>query len=320
MIASSAAAQEATPTDASDLLMPPATYQTQPSEIIPGVAVPGQTTAQQQQQNTGANDEEVNEKAFKEALKQLYPLTPDQQRTVRDKGDKNDRALGQPLLPVSPVSRSVRVSLKPGDMPPVVQTSPGWISTLTFADVTGQPWPVLSVTNGNSDAYDVKNSGPAGSSNIVTISSKQAYVPSNIAVTLAGARVPVMITLNPSTNGKVDFRVDAQIDQRGPNSSYDVVTSDALPPTGDSVMLGFLDGVPPDSATKLKTSDGRTQAWRYNDMMYIRTTNILLSPAYISKQSNVVGVNVYVLNEVPVLMMSGSGQDAGRMDSVTIQR
>jgi len=311
----SAIAAPALAQEGADLLLPPATYAPGQAQQQP---VGGMPIASPVAQPT---EEELNKKAFDAALQQLYPLTPEQQRTVREKGDAIDRAIGEPLAPVTPVSRSVRVSLRSGDAPPTVKTAPGWISTLTFADVTGQPWPVQSVTNGNPAAYDVLNSGPEGTSNIVTISSKQAHVPSNIAVTLVGAKVPVMITLSPSP-GAVDFRVDAQIDQRGPNASYDVISSESLPATSDSVMLGFLDGVPPSDAVKLRTSDSQTQAWRYNDMLYVRTTRSLLSPAYISKQSNVVGVNVYVLNEAPVMVMAGSGNgpDAGRLESVTIQR
>lgn len=300
--------------DGANLLLPPATYPAGQTAQQPVGGAPMAATAV-------PSERDVNDKAFKAALDTMFPLTPEQQRTVKEKGDANDRAVGEPTRAISPVSRSVRVSLRSGDAPPTIKTSPGWISTITFADVTGQPWPVLSVTNGNPDAYDVKNSGAEGTSNIVTISSKQAYVPSNIAVTLLGAKVPVMMTLQPS-NGAVDFRVDAQIDQRGPNASYDVISSDSLPATSDSLMLGFLDGVPPTEALKLKTSDPNTQAWRYNDLLFIRTTKSLLSPAYLSKQSNVVGVNVYVLNEAPVMVMSGSGNgpDAGRLESVTINR
>jgi intracellular multiplication protein IcmK len=112
------------------------------------------------------------------------------------------------------------------------------------------------------------------------------------------------------------------MDQRGPNASLDEIYSDTLPPTSDSTMLGFLDGVPPGDAVKLKTSNGEVQAWRYNDMLYIRSDKSLLSPAYVSKQSNASRVNLYVLNEAPVLVMSNSDRNAGggRLESVTIKR
>ena len=210
---------------------------------------------------------------------------------------------------------TLRISLKSGERPSVVNTRPGWISTLTFSDVTGAPWPVLSVTNGNPDAYDIKSSGPENATNIITISAKQAYVWSNIAVTLVGAKVPILMTLDPST-GEVDYRVDAQLDERGPNASYDVISSDSLPATGDSVMLSFLDGVPPESARKIKTGHREVQAWRFDDMLYVRTSRSLLSPAYVAKQSNASGVNVYVLKEAPILLVS----DDGRLENVQIMR
>lgn len=303
----------------SNLLLPPATYpagqtaQAQGQTGRPAVGLPAPAAQ--------PSEADQDNKAFHDALKLLYPNTPEQHRIARQAGAADDKASNAPLTPIQPVSRSVRVSLRSGDAPPVIHTTPGWISTITFADVTGQPWPVLSVTNGNPDAYDVKNSGAEGKSNIVTISSKLAETPTNVAITLVDAKVPVMLQLSPSS-GAIDFRVDAQLDVRGPNASADMISSDNLPATGDSVMLGFLDGVPPSAATKVKTSDGQTQAWRYNDMLYVRTPLTLLSPAYVSKQSSVVGFNVYVLNEAPVMVMSGAANtpDSGRLESVTIQR
>jgi len=256
-----------------------------------------------------------NDAAFGAALRTIAPLTPDQVQKTRKTLDEVDRATNGPLQPVAPVTRSIAVSLKSGERPPSIRVAPGWISTLTFSDVTGQPWPVLAVTNGNPTAYDVKSSGPEGNTNIITISSRQAHVPTNIAITLVGAKVPILMTLDP-TGSNVDYRVDAQIDARGPNAAYDVVSGNSLPPTNDSVMLAFLDGVPPNGARKMATGSAEVQAWSYQDMLYVRTAKSLLSPAYVAKQSNVSGVNVYVLGEAPVLLVS----DGGRMATVTVSR
>lgn len=293
--------------DGSQLLLPPATY---------GKPAPVPAAAQQSPAiGTPVSDAELQDEAFQDALKSIAPLTPEQIEIMRRKLDGVDRAQGKPLNPGAPVTRSIAISLKSGERPATIKVSPGWISTITFSDVTGQPWPVLSVTNGNPDAYDIKSSGPENSTNIITISSKQAYVGSNIAITLVGAKVPILMTLDPGT-GEIDYRVDAQIDQRGPNAAYDVVASDGLPMTGDSTMLSFLDGVPPENARKIKTGSREVQAWRFEDMLYVRTSKSLLSPAYVSKQSNASGVNVYVLKEAPVLLVS----DGGRLENVQIMR
>jgi intracellular multiplication protein IcmK len=256
--------------------------------------------------------------AFKEALKGVVPLTDEQVKKLRVELDKIDKAQGQPLTAVKPSTRSIQVSLRSGEYPAVINTSPGWISTITFSDVTGQPWPVLSVTNGNPDAYNIQSSGPEGSTNIITISSKQGYVPSNIAVTLVGAKVPILMTLQPTDKGQVDFRVDALLDQRGPNAAYDIIANETLSPTDDSIMLAFLDGVPPSGAKALKTTSRDVQAWRYNDLTYIRTDKALMSPAPIRKTSNASRTNVWVINEIPVVMFSD--RDTGRTEYVNINR
>jgi len=287
------------------LLLPPA----------PAVPVSAPQAGAPQGQPAPGTPYDPNDAAFGAALRNIAPLTPDQIQRTRKTVDDVDRATNGPLQPVSPVTRSIAVSLKSGERPPTIRVAPGWISTLTFSDVTGQPWPVLAVTNGNPGAYDVKSSGPEGNTNIITISSKMAHVASNIAITLVGAKVPILMTLDP-TAANVDYRVDAQIDARGPNAAYDVVSGNSLPPTGDSVMLAFLDGVPPDGARKMTTASPEVQAWAYRDMLYVRTAKSLLSPAYVAKQSNVSGVNVYVLGEAPVLLVS----DGGRMATVTVSR
>jgi len=291
--------------DASGLLLPPATY-SQPPAQSPGMQSPQPAAAAQQ---------DPDDAAFNDALRQIAPLTPEQIEKARRTLDDVDRAQGMPLQPIQPVTRSIGVSMRSGERPASLKVSPGWISTITFSDVTGKPWPVESVVNGNKDAYNVQTAGPESNSNIIMISALQSYVPSNIAVTLAGATVPILFTLEPSAS-QVDFRVDAQIDERGPNASYDIVASDVLPSTGDSLMLKFLDGVPPGEAERLRTSNRGVEVWRYDGMLYVRTTSTLLSPAYVSKQSNASGVNVYVLKEAPVLMVSKDG----RLENVNVLR
>lgn len=294
--------------DASGLLLPPATYSNGQgqSSAAPLSAPAGQGADQ---------DDSPEDAAFSDALRQIAPLTPEQIERARRQLDDVDRAQGTPLQPIHPVTRSIGISLRSGERPATLKVSPGWISTITFSDVTGKPWPVESVANGNSSAYTVQSAGPDTNTNIIMISALQSYVPSNIAVTLSGATVPVLLTLQPSSS-EVDFRVDAQVDQRGPNAAYDIVSSDVLPSTNDSLMLGFLDGVPPTGATKLKTSNRNVEVWRLDGMFYVRSTSSLLSPAYVSKQSNVSGVNVYVLNETPVLMVSRDG----RLENVNVMR
>lgn len=300
-----------------ELLLPPPKYTNggaNQAQFSPqGVGAVGQLPQAPEKEKPPKDS--VEDEQFQEAIGAILPQSPKQIEYRRQKVDEADEAESRPLKPIQSTTRSISMSMRPGEQPPVLRVAPGWVTTLTFSDVTGQPWPVMSITVGNQDAYDVVNSGEKGKSNIITIGTKQAHIPSNIAVTLINAKVPLLMTLDP-TGPNVDFRVDTQVSERGPNSKYDTTVIDNLPPTSDSTMLAFLDGVAPDGAKRLKVADREVQAWRYNDLLYIRTSRTMLSPAYTAKQSNVSGVNVYVLNEVPVLLLS----DAGRMFSVQIQR
>jgi intracellular multiplication protein IcmK len=302
--------------DASNLLLPPPTFsgnqiapQTAATPLQATVQVPGAV------EEPKVPDTSKDDVGFREALKIIAPMSPEQIEHYNRELDARDRARGKEVESVNSSTRSIRLSMKPGEMPPVIKVSPGWISTLTFSDVTGAPWPVMNVLAGNKDAYEALNAGAPGDTNMITISTRQAYVRSNLAVTLIGASVPVILTLDP-TEPNIDVRVDIQVDQRGPKAAYDMMSGSGLAPTNDSTMLAFLDGVAPDGAKKLQVADREVQAWRYDDQLYIRTSRTMLSPAYISKQSNVSGTNVYVLNEAPVLLFS----DNGRMFSVMIKR
>ena len=216
-------------------------------------------------------------------------------------------AEGTPQGPINPVSRSIDLTLKPGEKPPLVHMALGNASTLTISDATGQPWPILSVTTGNPAAFSASMAGKAGESNIIVVAPKSNVAQSNLVVTLVGYPVPLLLMLKSGYHD-VDFRLDMRVAARGPNALYDTSNVNMLPPTADAKMQAFLDGTPPDGAKKLQTSAGGVDAWAFGDQIYVRTSYAVLSPAYTAKSSNVSGVSVYVMQDAPVLIVSDNGQ------------
>ena len=75
-------------------------------------------------------------------------------------------------------------------------------------------------------------------------------------------------------------------------------------------MTAVLDGVPPAEAKKMDVVgvDGRTTAFKYNDMVYVRTPLTLLSPAWTASVKWADGTNVYTLGNAPVLLLSDQGR------------
>ena len=281
---------------------PTTVQQAAPAAVAP-VAVPvGPSQAQRDQQ-------------FQQALEAAVPYSPEQIELYRRQMDAASQATVVPLNPGKPVSRSIRLNLTPGEATPVLRVEPGQVSTLTFSDITGKPWPVLSVVTGNPTAYVAQSAGEPGVSNIIVLSAVMAHIPSNLVVTLVDYPVPVTMSLAQGA-AEVDFRVDVQLTARGPNAEMDMVGQSSLAPTDDSSMLAFLDGVPPSEARRMRTTSGDVEAWAYGDKVYVRTAGEVISPAYIGRAANVSGVNIFVIHEAPVVLLSRNGQ----MASVGIER
>lgn len=251
--------------------------------------------------------------AFDRATQSVLPLSPAQIKQFENMLRSSQAAEGTPQGPINPVSRSIDLTLKPGEKPPLVHMALGNASTLTISDSTGQPWPILSVTTGNPAAFSAQMAGKAGESNIIVVAPKSNVAQSNLVVTLVGYPVPLLLMLKSGYHD-VDFRLDMRVAARGPNALYDVSNLNMLPPTADAKMQAFLDGTPPDGAKKLQTSAGGVDAWSFGEQIYVRTNYAVLSPAYTAKSSNVSGVSVYVMQDAPVLIVSDNGQ----MRSVSI--
>ncbi len=269
----------------------------------PAQAQPGAAPQQAPQQTPQSRRDQAFEKAIRETL----PMTPGQIQTYRKGLDDTRRSITTPMAHGKPVSRAVRLTLKPGEETPVLRVQPGIVSTMTFSDVTGQPWPVLSVTTGNPQAYVAQSAGEEGKSNIIVVNAIQEWTPGNLAVTLVGHPVPVILAIRQG-EPETDYRVDIRVEARGPNAAQDIVGTSSLAPTNDSSMIKFLDGTPPQGSRRLQTTSPDVEAWRYEDMLYVRTRGDILSPAYTARSSNVSGVNVFTMIDAPIVIVSAGGR------------
>lgn len=270
---------------------------------------PGQGVAPAPVQPAQSSPQNRRDQAFDRAIRETLPMSPGQIQTYRRGLDDTRRGIATPLNPGKPVSRAIRLTLRPGEEPPVLRVQPGIVSTMTFSDITGQPWPVLSVTTGNPQAYAAQSAGEEGKTNIIVVNAIQEWVPGNLAVTLVGHPVPITLAIRQG-EPEVDYRLDVRLDARGPNAAQDIVGTTSLAPTNDSTMIKFLDGVPPQGARRMKTTSPDVEAWRFEDLLYVRTRGDILSPAYTSRSSNVSGVNVFTLVDSPVVIVSAGGRAA----------
>lgn len=217
--------------------------------------------------------------------------------------------------PYTPLVRTISVSLKPGELPPVIHLHYGVMTSITFSSIRGTPWYVKSAFTDKS-AYT--NQGEGGESNtktnIVTLSPLKHFSQGrNLTVYLEHCAIPVIFQLETGYSDKVDYRVDVSLQKAQPTDKPDLV-SQGVAPMQDEDIQKFVNGVPPSGAKKLKSSNSALEAWRYGNRMFVRSEIPVMSPAGIDyTQGALSGVHVYKFKMTPNLIVSNDGELASVM-------
>lgn len=251
------------------------------------------------------NDTEViDNKAFKDTQRSLYPLTPEQIVKLKQVYQTSEYAQASPVgTPPKPTATSQFVNLSPGSTPPVIRLSQGFVSSLVFLDSTGAPWPISAYDLGDPSAFNIQWDK---TSNTLMIQALKLYNYGNLAVRLRGLNTPVMLTLIPGQKA-VDYRVDLRVQGYGPNAKS-MPMEEGIPPSASDLLLHVLDGVPPPGSQRLAVSGGDARAWLSNEKMYIRTNLTILSPGWLASMTSADGMHAYEMQKSPVLLVSWHGK------------
>ena len=252
--------------------------------------------------------QDINEASFDAIKQEAFPLSPNQIKAMRNMLDETQRATAaEPFdSPPQPTSSSLMVNLAPGMTPPVIRLYRGFVSSLVFVDSTGAPWPIVAYDLGNPTAFNIAWNAK---DNLLMVQAQTGYTYGNLAVKLENLDTPVMLTLVPGQRA-VDYRVDLRIMGYGPNAKQAYSGASNNPQGTSSTLLNILDGVPPQGAKRLKVQGDRTEAWLYEDNLYLRTAYSLLSPAWVAKLSSADGMNAYELPKTPLVLISRHGKTA----------
>lgn len=246
--------------------------------------------------------------AFDQALKELLPLGPAEIRELLERFDRTKESTQLPVYPYPrPESIVQNVVLDPGAPPLVVKLSFGYVTTLSILDSSGSPWPIDDMSWVGD--FQIMHESPEERTNLIRISPESEFAHGNISIRLAGLSAPVVMTFETNRD-VVYYRMDAVIPGNGPNASVPLIDPGIKLSAGDPDMSVALSGVVPDGARKLNVSgvDGRTSAYIYNGLTYVRTPLTLLSPAWDSSVSSADGTKIYALEETPVVLLSDKGR------------
>lgn len=250
--------------------------------------------------------EEIRQEAFDAAITGLFPMRPNEIKEVLRQYDTTTRAVEEPVYGMPTPQITVEtISLDPGVAPMTLKTATGHITTLSLLDATGAPWPIQDI----GWAGDFEVIEPEEGGHIVRITPMSIAAYGNMSIRLVKLKTPVTIML---TTGKdeVQYRVDARIAELGPQSAPQIIEGGTERMAGNDSIMAVLDGTPPSGAIRLNVGgvDSRTTAYQFNNMTYVRTPLTLLSPGWQQSVSSADGMNVYTLNETPVLLLSDNGR------------
>lgn len=260
------------------------------------------------EETSGLTSEEENNiidnKAFKDMSRQLFPLNPEQILQLKQMQKTNEFAqAATPGTPPRPTATSQFVNLSPGSTPPVIRLAQGFVSSLVFLDSTGSPWPISAYDLGSPSAFNIQWDK---TSNTLMIQALKMYNYGNLAVRLRGLNTPVMLTLIPGQKA-VDYRVDLRVQGYGPNAKS-LPMEEGLPPSANDLLLQVLDGVPPPGSHRLVVSGGDARAWLANDKMYVRTNLTVISPGWLASMTSADGTHAYEMQKSPILLVSWHGK------------
>lgn len=249
--------------------------------------------------------EKTRDRAINRATDGYLPMEDNEIKDFLNRLRTTQEAIQKPPhIPPTPDIHVEDMKLDPSAVPPVVMLAPDNVTSLTILDITGEPWPIVDIGFGG--PYDVKPPEPGG--HVIRITPLKEFASGNISVRLLDFSTPLTFTLRAGED-KVHYRFDARVPEYGPNAEMPIIGGGLTIVAGDRVVAGILEGVPPQGAERLITdgADGRTTAYRIANSVYVRTPHTMLSPTWQSSASSSDGMNVYVIKDSPVVILSNDG-------------
>lgn len=237
---------------------------------------------------------------FDNAYRQVEPMTPAQITEFHRRENAIERAKDLQNPPrISTLS--LAVNLEAGYSPHTIMLTDGYVTVLSFHDIVGADWPVLSATIGDKEMFSLEM--PEKPDNIVMVEPKKDFARTNIVILLKDATVPVTLSLEAAGEASY-YNANIDIQQRGPNTS--VATPTPLPGAiDDDKMRAILDGSGSVSSgvRRVSITGGPAEAYFVDEKFYLRTRLTVESPMYNSVIHSA-NMALYELPPTPLILAS----------------
>lgn len=257
-------------------------------------------------------------------LKDKDQLTPTQIKALKTLKYQIEAAKFQ----TKPLKRVRQTLIYSEDNPPTIYIGKSQLSTISFVDRAGNPYPIQSYEVSDPQAFNVsqrakgslnrssnqsskytqftqdksnvpntektekENAIPAYMLNSLTIRGQADFANGSVVVYLIGKANPIYLVLESSAkeyNYQSDITVDGLTAASLAQTSITGVSYDR--PSNEIMM--FLNGTPPKGALRFNISLSNSEVWKLGRYFYLRTKAELMSPAYITRAKTSTGFSVY---------------------------
>ena len=205
-----------------------------------------------------------------------------------------------------PAGRIRRVRLEDGAVPEI-RVARGYATAISFADLTGAPWPVAEALV-DARFLPGEDARPPGSEHLLFLVPQRHFLSGNAAVKLRDRDDPVMLMLRDA-GGAADFRVEIRLGIPGPNADPAALARPEAFHAGDPALFGLLAGAIPPGAARLEVGGGGRgdRAWRLGGDLLLVTRLHLLSPGPLAAERGSDGRWAYRLPDTPFALVSDAG-------------
>lgn len=264
-----------------------------------------------------------SEMIWKEALEQMVPVTPDEAGELRAADDALLQATSPRVAPGDAESEAITVSLEPGAKSPVLTLLHGFTTSIEVLDASGQPWPVVQPTVGDSEAVTVGVVGGTDAvaegqesprhGSVLTLTPKAKFTATNLVLVLQGQARPISLILRSqesSASTVLQDRITLLVAAMGPHARPQVARGYAhLDGASEDLRAVLLGRAPSADARELLGADlpQGMRAWRQGNQLWLRADTQLISPAPQARLA-MGEVNAYRMDYLPVIVVSREGR------------
>ena len=256
-----------------------------------------------------ALDDESVGRLAREAL----PFTPEQMRSLGRLLDQTRaaRAVAAGAPPQGRI-RAIAVNAGSSEEIPGIRLHQGYVTVVSFTDLTGQPWPIEEVlVDQRFLRGEAAEAVPGDREHLLYLVPQERYLHGNLVVKLRDLAEPVLMTLRDG-DGVADFRVDARLGDAGPNADIAALARPESFHAGDELLQDLLGGRIPEGAVSLDVEGGSTgdRAWAFDGDVLLLTRWLVLSPGPWAAERGAGGRQAYRLPDTPRVLVSRQGREA----------